>query len=691
MALAAASIAYSRAKGERLLLDVRGFGLTLMVLFLSDWLSKNYNLLAEPFIKVANYDLAQGPSIRGEILLGSLLAVLVLRLRLKWVFSAAAIVAPIIFTLSFFEASNGRLIFSDDHPTFLYRLSLLKQNFPSIPFYYPFWNGGLDAREFFATGAISIFIISAPFSYFFDIEQIYNYIVVFAVILLPALSCWAACKLEKIAHPGPAIAVLLAMASSLLWYKWGLKYGTMGFITAAALTPLNLSLCARLIDRRPVGIGTALLFVLTFSLMLLWSISGIVFLPVILLALFSLKRLIRKKNLMLVAFLLLSINLPWIVIFWSVSNVGSFLTSHKPGFSQMHELAEDKSAVRTEATAYRHKSEGLSLSKALSKLRQSSVSTNPLIFLFFLPGLFALKNSYSRASYAAVGVWLLILGSLMVTLKPQLELDRMLVVLALLGVVPVSAGLSALIRKAWCKTGLINLSTACLACGFLFASFFATNSVILNRSIEQYHFAEDIVPSIKEAILDNHRGGRVIVAGFILHELSNGHIAPLTEFTRVPLIASSPMHDKWMYEQVVPPSFIKRGHEGIDEYLDLYNVSAVIAEETFWRRYFRAREGFSEVWSHDRFVLFERQTFPDNYFLKGAGELLKQTTNSVVLRVNTSEAVVKFNYFPFLSSSSCQMSPYSIEEVTLIALQDCRPGEEVTIKSVSAFQRVFGR
>ncbi len=46
----------------------------------------------------------------------------------------------------FLALADGRLLLSDDHPSFLYRLHLLKEHFPAIPFYNPQWNAGYSAR-----------------------------------------------------------------------------------------------------------------------------------------------------------------------------------------------------------------------------------------------------------------------------------------------------------------------------------------------------------------------------------------------------------------------------------------------------------------------------------------------------------------------------------------------------------------
>jgi len=59
-----------------------------------------------------------------------------------------------VLTVVFVSYADGRLLFSDDHPSFLYRLHLLAEHFPFIPFYNTDWNAGYSAREFFPSGSL---------------------------------------------------------------------------------------------------------------------------------------------------------------------------------------------------------------------------------------------------------------------------------------------------------------------------------------------------------------------------------------------------------------------------------------------------------------------------------------------------------------------------------------------------------
>ena len=123
-------------------------------------------------------------------------------------------------------------------------------------------------------------------------------------------------------------------------------------------------------------------------------------------------------------------------------------------------------------------------------MRESAISMNPLILAFAVPGLFLLTRS-TRTLLFFTGGWLVFLGSVCVPLKPQLELDRMLLVLGLLGTIPASVALVALFeRTGGVPRGILPRAVGALAGGFLLTSPFLVSSILRNRTLEHYFFAE---------------------------------------------------------------------------------------------------------------------------------------------------------------------------------------------------------
>ena len=381
------------------------------------------------------------------------------------------------------------------------------------------------------------------------------------------------------------------------------------------------------------------------------------------------------------------LNIPWIAIFWSASNVSSFLVSEDGKARTTTEAPREVEAPK----AYKHRSGEINLSKSLETLRETAISTNPLLLLFGFPGIFLLRRG-TRLLFGSVALWLLVLGTFMVPLKPQLEFDRMLVILSLLLCVPTAVVIGRLFESGTASGyAAFLIALPALVGGFLLTGPLVTGALLLNRTPHQHAFSEPIVQNMVDAIQQQHRNGRVLFSGFVLHELSRGHLAPLAYFTSRPLIASGEVHRHWRYTQVFPKPFIARGDEGIAEYLDLYNVTAVFAHEREWREYFYERpESYRVVWKQGLFHLFERTRYVSNYFLEGSGEILGQSSNTVSLRLGSPRAVLKFNYFPFLRSSQCEVRGFpAATGVTFVELTDCPVGETIELASTNPVSRLL--
>ncbi len=691
-----------RRSPQRLSLSPEGFSLGLLLLFVSDWFDRSYNFFPNP-------------SVRGEILLGALIfALLPARFRYKTIIAALPL-SILLLAGVFLSESQGRLLFSDDHPSFLLRLALLREQFPKIPFYYPFWNAGLDARDFFATGSLGVFLLFSPVIYLAGLSNLlagplYNILVATLLFVVVPMSTFWAARFEGLKPIGQVTSGILSLCLGLVWYRWALKYGTMGFVLAAALTPLNFSLALSLLDlelRKPWR--KALLFVVTSSLMLFWSPSGLVFVPVILTALVVVARRVlagHRKPLatptLVAGALLIAINIPWMSLFWSVSNVGRFLESSSAtpttaSYSQAAAPADTAplSSASLDAPSRevpaanahrgtRHREGKIDLQKSMSLIREKAFSTNPLLIFLAIPG-FLLLRKRSMYTLLTTSAWLIFLGAILVPLKPQLELDRMLVVLSMLLCLPAGAAASELLSSqrqgAWVKA---------LVAGFLFASPLCTAAVLSNRTVDQYHFAGPLVRNLANAIKDLGGAGRTVFAGCIVHELEEGHIAPLTLMSGKELVASAPFHTLWRYTQVIPKSFMERGDAGIEDFFILMNATSVVAHEREWRDYFSARpEQYRLAWREDRFSLFERVLAVDQPFASGSGTLVERRTAGLEVRVASESAVLKYNYFPFLEAQGCEIFPAQVApELQFIGLRNCPKDTDILIEAGSPLKRL---
>lgn len=677
------------------LIDPMVLAIAIPFVLLSDWLTVSYSLF-------------QGPSIRGEIFAGALLSfgsIAIFRSVWPLVLGWAAI-APLVLLGTFLGGADGRLLFSDDHAAMMYRLAVLTENFPRIPTYNVMWNAGLDARDFFATGVLNFYLLIRPFVDPSTLLSRYTPLVGVILFAMLPLSTYAAARLLAFSCRAAAVSSLLSVASTLVWYRWGLKYGAMGFVTSVALLPLTVAIVLRLLDEskepsRRLCAGA----VLTVTLVLLWSMNGVVLLPLILLAALQANRLLRKRQVAIAALLLLALNLPWMALFLQVSQVTRFLVLSAPGYEEQaaeadhraaaegDEKAEPVKAPLLDANAIRGGHGSFTFASMQRSVRTAGTSVNPLLLFFGLPGLLLLRPGAMRRGLVLLCGWLALLGVVIAPLKPQLELDRMLVIMFVVLTLPAGRAIELLLDRVSLGSSLSSRLLGALTASMLLVGTGAAGAAARNRSLEGFFFASGEVDGLAGAIASYGGEGRTLFTGFVLHELSGGHLAPLAHMVKRPLIASSPVHNKWWYTDVVPEEFRKRGDEGITRYFDLMNVTAVIAHEPLWRKYLEDHPGaYALRWKGRKFRLYERLHPSGGYFLEGAGEIRAQTTGGVTVVPASESVVLKFNYLPFLEADGCaKLEPFTEgESVSLIKLSGCTPGRAVTIRSVSPWRRLSG-
>lgn len=643
-------------------------GIFGVIIFFSDWIVRGFSFI-------------QGPEIRGEIFFLSLLgAVLIYNNNsLKLILKLLPFIVSTLLISIFLIQSKGKLLFADDQSVFFYRLNLLKEHFPFIPFFNPLWNSGIDSRDFFASGSLNIFLLFSPLIYLFDLNNLYNFIIVTILFILTPISTYFASKILNLEKEKCCIAAVLTMCTGLTWYRWGIKYGTLGFITSTALYPLIVAITLKYIQESASLTWRFVIFsIVAITLFLMWSPAGIAILPCILYAVVRIKSLIKYKKIIATILALIVLNLPWMAMFWSVSKVSNFVQVEKT-------LSGEKNQI------FRHQSSLPTIKKTFKNFAETAVSSNPILIALGFSGIFLL-NRKTKYIFIALSSWLTLLGAVLVSLKPQMELDRMLVVLNFLLTIPASITLCKILEYK--TTGIykyVHTLTSALILGFYFISPFSSATVVANRSVEKFSFAQNDVNEIVKIINQEKRtAGRFLFTGCVLHELSGGHLAPLVTWTKAPLIASSYVHNIWTYTQPIPEEFIKEKEAGINNYLNANNVTDLFAHERYWIDYLNNHpDDFEIIWKGERFNLFRRKNYINNYFLEGAGSNVNQSTNFFEFVPSTENLIIKLNYFPFLEVNNCQISPYKNQSLTLVKLTNCKIGQPVRIKMTNPLQRII--
>jgi hypothetical protein len=585
--------------------------------------------------------------------------------------TATAGLAALIFQ------SHGSFLSNDDHTSFIFRLMLLKENFPFIPFYNPLWNGGYDAREFLASGVLNFYLLFYPFIQLFDIQSIYTILVGLLLFLILPLnvgySTWLISK-NKLAA---VFAAILAIGNSTIWYKWAFTYGTIGFITTASFLPLSLAIIIKFIESSSSSILLRISLIVVTTLALLWPLGGLVLLPV---AFFGLPLFFDSKKRVTTIVTLTSlvlVNSLWITLFFVSSPIMGVIES--TSMTTPNNSAEKKTLPTVSANSV--------LEKSVSQFS----TTNLVLVGLLLPGLASIPSLLARRVFSTTIAWLLFLGLIVSQLKPRLELERMLLIAALLGSVPAGVAAGTVLRSALSPTkNILRSAATALLCLIMGSIPWWIVRLINNQSTEKIAFAGPVTHDLAQAIVTHGGEGRILFAGFTLHDVDGGHVAMLPQLTGKPFVAAGYYHDEWRYHDIIPRSFLARKRVGIEEYHTLMNVSAVITHEPFWRKWYTKRKKFYELVSKvDKFTVFKRKAFNPSYFVEGNGSVTAATNNSVTLRMLTPSATLKFKHYWFLEAPPCTIGSKNIgESLDFVHISNCPIGTLVTLRSISPFQRV---
>lgn len=657
--------------------DLFVWPLGLFSVFLTDWIVRPWSFF-------------QGPSIRGELILAGLAAYALLGIRWKRYSLGLPIFSIAVIFWSFLLESHGRLLFSDDHAMFIFRLKLLIENFPNIPFWSPFWNSGFDARDFFATGAINFFILFSPILYSFPTEAVYSILIAMLLWLMLPLSLYGSARLLKLSKVAGYFAATVGLSTGVFWYRWALKYGTLGFITSSTLLPLVLTAWLVFLRAKKPSKRLAIMLVASTTLMALWSPSVLAALPVGLFFLRALPLVATSKRHIVTVLVLLGLNLPWMTMMWKVSNVGKFLNvpSATHSIANSTEIDQSSEARSTKPkVAFRHQQGSLNLKRTLNQWQNNATSLNPLIVILGLPSILSLGRR-ERIFFGTLISWLLFLGTVIVPLKPQLELDRMIVMASVVLCIPLGRFLVRVFQHA--KKSLPLRINGAIVGAFLLLGPFSTATIVLNRSDDTYSFADERMQDFVKLLEDNAGQGRVFFTGCVLHELHGGHIAPLTLWSDTEMIASSYAHNIWTYTQPFPDEVLHGGPPIIERYLGARNASLVIAHEPRWIEFLRKHTlSYQYLGKYDKFLIFKRTNYRPNLVLEGSIGELSTTSNSISFTPSTETVTLNYTYYPFLEVDKGTVSEVRGEfGLSYISIAGYVPGERITLKSVSPLERL---
>ncbi|MEA2626934.1 MAG: hypothetical protein QOD06_2979 [Candidatus Binatota bacterium] len=605
-------------------------------------------LAVTPVVSGSAWAFLHDREVRALLLLAGAAATFFLPSRTPPVFLcvAAMIAAQLYLANGLISATGGHLLFSDDHSAFFYRLYLLHERFPDLAFYNPGWNGGTLVRELFMTGAVLLHLVALPLYPWMPLERAYDVTVAATVIVVLPWAVYAAARLLDPDVRLALVAAWLALAPSLLLYRWALAYGAVPFVASAYLTPLIYALALRAIRAERADWRFLLALAASLNLAMFWSGSAFMLAPVgvaLLLEPRSGDRARAIARLAGTAVVVLVLNYWWIEEYLRLVPIAEFL---KRG---LHGSAAAQQAFSIEGSA---------------RLAWSIfIMTDAVLWVLVVTAAVARSAGGDLLRFVLLAMVYLGLAVFGPQLKRHLELDRMALPMALCLALPAAAGARALWRSS--RVGLAGAAGRGVLAALLAASLFAGRSFYRNEGIERFRALDENVEGLVRAVRRNTRGGRTYISGFVLHDFADGHASGLQRLTGVPMVAVDPVHRYWWYQEPLPPRF-RQGAAGLHEYLRLFNVDLAITKDRDWRLRLSADPAFEEIWAGGQYKLFRFREFPASYFQSGSGEV-EASLNRLRVRLDSGEAVLRFRWVDGLEiSAGGSLEPARVKGIELI-------------------------
>lgn len=535
------------------------------------------------------------------------------------------------------RTTGGLAVYSDDHPSFLFRLAEFWGSFPWRENYVPYWNAGVVNSVLVSSGTTGYAWLAAPLWWLFPPHAVHTpaLILVF-VVLIPWITVWAL-RTVGLGRAGALAGGLLALSTDRNYHVWLLHFGTVGAALSWSMVPAAFAfLHAVAVQRRATPLAfLGLAFTMFFAAQ--WPPTLMVCAGFGVLALASVGRWwkTRAGGHLLGAGLLVGLLLAHsvVAVLGGKDLLGYTLgnAARPHGWSVwLHQF---------------HRCVGLELPEL-----------HPVVFAFGVAGAVALPWKRLRRWTCAALLFLVVLATLGPTVAPRLQLERMAVAASCLAIVPAACWL----RRVWnvratgragiAATGLQAMTLALLILG-------ATNAVRIygSRGFAPFTGMRPSVRHLADWIHTNvPEDGRLLFAGLAVHAYGRGHVAYLPLLTGREMMACDYYgFPPGMVEMDYPPRAAKE--RGVPEFLRLHGVTHVITYHDRYIDYFRSLpDQFREVAHIDS---EEKEDFTLFHVLDSGGRF-REGTGTVRAGFNRWEvsfpdpppetAVIAYNWHPRL-------------------------------------------
>lgn len=579
-----------------------------------------------------------------------LLFVVIPRRIPAWAVLLLLLVSQFYLTFQLFDATGGLPLQRDDHPSFLYRLQILRETYPQVISYDPRWNGGRIATELLQTGILTVAPFFIPLGKLFSGVPMGTLYTPFIAFLFHWLFPWLFYLGLRLFGASRATALwgaLLSLYPNRYFFINLLPWGVFPSLMAMALVVPAAGALYRIVVLKEPGWVAGLTLALSLTLASFWPASFFTFLPLALLAVIALPGIDRRSF----AWLTLSVALFLLLVSpWLRSLLASGEITKLSGLGTARTGMPDWKNVR-------HSLEHLNF-------------LSPILLVFGLPGILALGDrTLRRWVLVFTALYLLFLG-FGNEYKKQFQFLRIVNSVSFIMIVPAAFWMGRIFsfsrRRDAAARGVVLAS--------VLLTVYSAGYIWSNKGFERYSLPGEaerkLVDLLKEEVSPT---ARVFWAGRTMHGFGGGHVAPLPYLTGRMMMASDFYHFHigeigGSYDLMPQEVFKGAGREERTElWFDSWNVSHVVSVEGRWIRYLETRPELYELIMERKdgdswLMVYRRRNFTDSLFEVGSGsvEVLPGRIR-IRLEGRQEQAVLRFAWLEGLAAEPpVALSPHSL-------------------------------
>ncbi len=478
--------------------------------------------------------------------------------------------AELLCVHSLLDLTDGWAVYSDDHPSFLFRIQEFWHAFPWRENYVPHWNAGVVNSVLTSSGVPGYALLTAPLRAFFHAPHEYHTygLLLVHVFLAPWLTLWAfrACGAG---WRGAWTGALLHLCASRSFFLWTFHFGTVGAGVSWAMTPAAFLFLYALAERRRSSPHVLLGLVLSMTFLCLWPQMWLFAALLALAALTSWRRWTRTRRL----FLSLVLCAAAVALLLAPSIVSALGAKDLIQYTTAKPAQTPLTAAALWTQFLRHTSDLV-------------LKLHPLALVLGLAGVWTLPHRALRRWFAIAALGVVALYTIGTLRAPNLQLHRVVIPLGFLAIVPATLLLTDIWRER--RSSLLPLQAVSLALLVLGAS--NTAGLYRGKGVASFRPLPPFVQNLSAWVSENvPEGSRLAFAGRTIHTYGRGHVAYL------PILAGREMmacdyyeFPPGTYEADFPPRAARSQPGGLHAYLVRHGVSHVITCRPNYLDYFSA-------------------------------------------------------------------------------------------------------